>query len=60
MLKKKISATEAPLNEQAAQLEQLLSENGMLESSLSTVTSRLELQEAAQAKNSEDNDKLRK
>lgn len=60
MLKKKISATEAQLNEQAAQLEQLLSENGMLESSLSTVTSRLELQEAAQAKNSEDNDKLRK
>lgn len=60
MLKKKISATETQLNEQAAQLEQLLSENGMLESSLSTVTSRLELQEAAQAKNSEDNDKLRK
>ncbi len=60
MLKKKISQAEAQLNEQAAQLEQLLSENGMLESSLSTVTSRLELQEAAQAKNSEDNDKLRK
>lgn len=60
MLKKKITQAEAQLNEQAAQLEQLLSENGMLESSLSTVTSRLELQEAAQAKNSEDNDKLRK
>ena len=60
MLKKKISQAEAQLNEQAAQLEQLLSENGMLESSLSTVTSRLELQEAAQAKNSEENDKMRK